>query len=103
MSDLVLSLVLSISCLAVILLFYFIWRKQYQEIKKIYPLFRWVYTALVIIFISIAIMSVVKSDDYAFDYLRKVLCIETVATVIWYAAWTSQYKMDKEDGIAPKN
>lgn len=101
MSDLFTSIIISLGCLTILLMFFFIWKKQYKELKKV-ALFKWVFIIGVVIIIATAIVVAVKGNDPNFDYFRKILMIATAGTCIWYGAWCSQYKMDKEEGIARK-
>lgn len=97
------SLIVALCCLGVMLLFFLVWRKQFNILRKMSALFFIVYLIGVIAFFAIAIFSVAKAEDPNFDYLRNVLMITTAASCIWYGAWCSQYKMDEEEGIARKN
>lgn len=101
MSDFMTSLIISLSCVGLILLFFFIWRKQFKDLKKVKG-FIIVYIVLVIIVVGLATAVVILANDPNWDYLRKLTMWATVATLIWFGAWCSQYKMDKEEGIARK-
>jgi hypothetical protein len=102
-SDSLVAIVMTAACLLVMLLFYFIWKKQYKEMKTIYPFFYWSYIVMWVIWIVVAIVVLVKAEYPDFDGWRWALCIGTALASAWYGGWTSQYKMDKSEGIAPKN
>lgn len=101
MSDLAVAIVTALSCLGVLLLFFFIWLKQFKVLYKVI-FFLFVYIALAGSSILLDIFMVVKADDPNFEWVRKLGMWVTVGACIWYGAWCSQYKMDKEEGIARK-
>ena len=101
MSDLMRSILVSGAPLLVMLLFFFIWRKQAKVLAKVI-LFFFVSIALFVCYIICMIVIIAFNADPNYDWVIKVALLFAVAFCIWYAAWCSQYKMDKEEGIARK-
>lgn len=101
MSDLMRSILVSGIPLLIMIAFFFTWKKQAKVLAKV-TLFLAVSIALFVCYIICMIVMIAFSADPNYDWVMKVGLFFAVAFLCWYAGWCSQYKMDKEEGIARK-
>lgn len=101
MSDFVSGLLVALCPVAVMFLFFFIWKKQAKELAKV-KFFLIVSILLFAVTVILAAIVLIFNADPNYDWARKLIMWSAAAFCIWYAAWCSQYKMDKEEGISRK-